>query len=744
MSVVAAEADAPFGRRDLPVAVWDVEHALIAEEALRIGPSPWTPAEAQIAPLVEDEHLRRAVGVLFFEAQRLIDAHEVNVVILAARRLVCVYDLLVAKGMAPLAGCVVVSDRQLETSTELSGNAQDDVHALVLDDSVILGSTLRRLDQLLRGKLGSSGSVRHRAVCVDEGQVASFLFDGMDFAALLSRRSDEVQRFSADLVRALYAHQIPFFSDFPVGRTVELTAEEWSAFLTECPWSAADVTAPGFEDLGRSVALVPTDAALDEYLTRAVPQVAALIDAVKIRLYVRWIEGGFSVVPVPIAMVAPTSPAALDAALDAIRSRSSLEDSDLRCADWEPEAKHRLVQMYGAACVMAAVWPHLVGRLPTRDDLRVLPLTLYFGTDTEDVLRAFDAVVADYNATPAGAYAIPPRVRVEHPAPNGLLRHPDVQQILWGSQEILRALGDPTEAPPRGLITKMGTIVAHAVAAIFGYVNQHKEIPQRQQIRSLGSIDAYEKWIAAGNVRILEQGFTLRELVDHLFPDLSQTTAWARSLISLGIDEGNDLGVIVPITRYDAVRDLVYRSYRLGETANLAATPLVELVYGSAADTEPDQFVSAMRARSSPALPTIMPIESAFEARIRYPDDSFVDPEAYVRKWLPGLPIARFEGVVVRPSDEEGRFVAEIRSPAGDDKVVSFPSDRVVTGRGRTLEPGAPIRWTLFERLAADGESRPRSSDLVLVPVPPVDRSQVERDGAGFSLDASGGDAASG
>jgi hypothetical protein len=49
---------------------------------------------------IEDEELRRGIVDLFEEARSRAQAGEVNVVVLAARRLACLYQLLVDRGMS--------------------------------------------------------------------------------------------------------------------------------------------------------------------------------------------------------------------------------------------------------------------------------------------------------------------------------------------------------------------------------------------------------------------------------------------------------------------------------------------------------------------------------------------------------------------------------------------------------------------------------------------------------------------
>ncbi len=691
-------------------------------------------------PLVRDVEMRRAVGALFDAAQAMLDDGSVSVVVLAARRLVCLYELLVELGMAPLEGGLVVSDRFLESEPPLRELASHG-GILVLDDSVVVGTTLRRLHDWLSRNLPSGCTLRYRAVCRDRQQIADFLFDGMDFDTILERDSNAVQRLSQELVTVLFAHLIPFFSDFPIGRPIKVDRDRWINLLETTGWHVADVTAPGLEIWGRAFALIPADEKFQTYLTRLVPEVAALVDAIKIRLYVRPSDDEFEVVPVALALLAPASPDSLDEALAAIRGASSPGD-DLavpNCEGWRPEAKHRLVQMYAASGALAEIWPTFAQSLPGVGDLDhhrlwLMPVKLYFGPDADDVVSAFDHLVSLYAKTAAGTYPIPANVRGPT-ATASILDDERVVLLFIETRTLLAKLGAP-DAPDRGEITKLGTVIGHAVSSIFGDVDRNEERNQRRDIRRLGSLERYRDW-ARDNDRVLEQGFTLADLVERLWPETARGDSWSRALISLGIDEGNDLGVVVPITRYDASRDLAYRSYRLGETAQLASSPLVLLTFGTA-DLEPDRFVTAMRSGQAPVETVKTSVRSAFD--VEFGDE---DPEDVVRRLLPlGRPIEQYEVRVDEIDVDDGRFLSTVDGIDADLDTVSFPLARLPDASLTTLARGDRFRWTIYEK--QDDAWKVRSSEIERVTSPPIDLEALRRNAATLPSVEPGGDGSPG
>lgn len=98
--------------------------------------------------------------------------------------------------------CTVVSDRFLDLDL---GRGQTRWNsALILDDSVILGTTLRRIHTDVIAKLGGAGRVSSWAVCVDVEQSADYMLGAVASSALHDRDSSEVQRFSEEIVQALF------------------------------------------------------------------------------------------------------------------------------------------------------------------------------------------------------------------------------------------------------------------------------------------------------------------------------------------------------------------------------------------------------------------------------------------------------------------------------------------------------------------------------------------------------------
>jgi hypothetical protein len=698
----------------------------------------WTPFEATAAETlswIEDIELRVAIGSLFGTAHELVERGEIDVVVLAARRLVCLYQLLIRNGMPELGG-LVASDRYLEADPDLVGIIGRPVNVLVLDDSVVLGTTLRKLTLRLQALVGSGGTVRSAAVCVDDHQVASYLLEGLGFEPIHHRQTSDVEAYSAQIVRCLFEGQVPFFADFPITRVMTSDLGSWEKFLTSDDWFVADVTGPGLAETGTyAVALVPTEATISRFLTRCHPAAAGLVDAFKIRLYIRPCDEGVRAVVVPIAMVAPASPSVLDEAKGAVVAHLEADSAPLTLEwrTWDPEAKHRLLQLYVSVCALAELWPRVASTFDVEElgpsALEALPVALYFGPAAPQVAEAFIRAVTAYESTEAGFYPVPGQLRLQEPVPAWFLLDDPVQQTFWAAQEILDGIGLPPE-PQAGQLTKAGLVFSHAVASVFGFINNNYELPQREEIRSLGGLTAFEEWLGDGSRRVLSQGITLRELDSALLPTGKGDSAWSRSLVSLAVDEGNDLGVMVPVTRYDAVRDVVARTYRIGETAPLAGCPLVDAVMGDQAGG--DYFIEAMLSGVS-AQPQTTELANFVGTPHWAPSPmDRMELERWIRSTIPGRPIERFDGRVLGVT-EEG-VEAELVPPAEDDERHAYiPLDRVDGAPDGEVRVGTRFTWTTFE-LRSPGRVR-RTIDIKVRQLPRIDREAMVRDAAALSPD---------
>ncbi|MDT5347892.1 MAG: hypothetical protein QOC62_1310 [Mycobacterium sp.] len=676
--------------------------------------------------LISDDELRAGVLELFERARAQALRGDVDVIVLAARRLACVYQLLVENGMAPLpAQCLVVSDRFLDIDQPAHWR-----HVLVLDDSVILGTTLLRIFNDVRLRAGDGVDITCWAVCVDVEQRAEYLLQAVNFAPMFERNREQVEQFSTDIVQTLFAGGVPFFSDFPTTRPIAYSIQQWQQHLENPDWYAADVTAPLFEGLQRETfSQIPSDAALDVFLARVDPAVAPLIEGLKVRSFVTPVnDDEVHVRFVPIAMLAPCAPADLDVALEAITVAlaAALNDDEppLRWQNWTPVAKHRLVQLYASSCALEMVkregGPLESVRAELLDPVHV---QLYFGNAAQRVLDLFDAAVEQFGANQAGSARRPPRDRLSRPTPSWLLEVEPVREMLWANCELIAYTGVP-DRPAPGWMSKVGLIFAHAITSVFGFINREYELPQRREIRELSGLTEYYELFPPNNVRrVLGQGLTLGDLQRSLTPDTAGSTSWAAALVSLGIDIGNDLGIVVPVTQVDHVRDLVYRCYRLGETAPLAGSPLAAAAVHADWDALAQTADRGARLRNETILISDSPQRADNSSLL----DALRDE---VERAVPGAVIHRLHGVVSEITSED--FTADFRDPLMDPPVraAMFPLSMLRDSERAEITAGSQVAWTLLERTADIPE---RVSRVRVRHVPPLDVAAIAHNAEALS-----------
>jgi hypothetical protein len=678
--------------------------------------------DAALGP-ISDPELRRGVVTLFEMARGKAEAGEIDLIVLAARRLACVYQLLTAHGMKPLPPtCTVVSDRFLDI--DLYHGPAPWKSVLILDDSVILGTTLVRIHSDIREKASQSVQISSWAVCVDSAQRAQYMLDLVDFRSLFERNPEAVQQFSEQIVQALFAGGIPFFSDFPTTVPMKYSWAEWHKHLENADWRVADVTAPIFDGRQReALAQIPTDETVDRFLSRLPRVIASLVEGFKVRSYATSQGDDVEVRFVPIAMLAPCSPSDLDKALEALLLEfgSIITDAEpaLPWQEWKPVAKHRLVQMYASSCVLEMMLGTSYGPVDQvhAGMLDLLQIELYFGKASRRVQDLFDAAVQAFRQTSHTDAPRPPRDLLSQPTQSWVLQDDAVRQVLWANAELIAYTGVPKEPVP-GELSKVGLVFAHAISSVFGFITAELEIPQRRQIKSLGGMRQYESlFVAVPERRVLAQGFTMRDLAEALIPESMDGPSWSRALVSLGIDIGNDLGIVVPVTQFDERRNLVYRCYRLGETAPLAGKPLPQ----AALSCDWDDLARTASA-GTPIANTVVPLT---ERRSHFDTDASLDElHRVVTRAVPGTVVFRLEGVVIGMSDVE--FTAEFHDDTMEPpmRIATFPRWQLGTSRS-DLKRGSLVMWTVLDRQEDIPE---RTSRVTLRREPRLDVAQMTRD----------------
>jgi hypothetical protein len=673
---------------------------------------------------VSDPELREGLRRVFAEAQNLIDTGRVEAVVLAARRLACIYQVLIEAGERPLEGADVISDRSIDFS--LSRDARG---VLILDDSVVVGTTLDGLASQVRNRCPGA-QLFVRCVVIDEGQKVDFLLDQVNIASITRRASSEVSRFSQDIVQTLYRHQVPFFSDFPISIRMHVKRDEWIRHLRRTDWLLADVTPPLIDDSGiQGLAHVPTEQARASLLTRLQPELAQLVDAAKVRCYTRVDDGGdLDVVLVPIALLAPATTDTVRKSLVAIFDLAA--SGECAWQDWTPVTQQRFLQYVASSCVLAHYLE--AARFVDSDSfselLAPVPCELFFGSLCKPMQSILGSVVQSFLETGPGSHPEPLQLASDQPNPSPLLMEGAVQERLFESRELLSGIGVPPR-PDAGELTKIGLIFSHAIASVFGYVDRTLEAQQRVQIRAMSDHAEYDTWMETGPGRVLNHGLTLTELAAALVPEAVASDAWAKALVSFGLDIGNDLGIIVPVTRMDTQRDIVYRCYRLGETAFLAgAASLSELVSAASTDVLPPMF--RLADADYPVKSVVGPLAEAIPwqrrsgGNTRNLEADLQTLRLALLEATPGDLAEGWQGTVTGLAD--GYLEVNVTPvPQGPPRLARLPLAWIGNAEKVDARPGRPIVWSIWERASAGGKTRTNRIRLLDVPAIDLERARL-------------------
>lgn len=671
------------------------------------------------APLrhVRDEELRQALAELFLRAGELAamptEDGRSAVIVLVSRRLSCVYHMLLASGLDALSPFDVITDRALDGGmADLAGR-----RVVVVDDSIVLGTTLVDLYDDLVERVDGRERIMTLVAAVDTDRCNAALAERVGLRETphrpIERSTKDLEAFAFDVASCLYRAGVPYFTDFPACASFATAKSTLFELLKSPRWRCADVSAPSSFTGGDRYAwtLVPTADRSAVIRSRGVAAATALTELLKARVYAT-IEGpnatGVRIVPigVPGAVAGPR----LDSIMTALKSEIGF---DVPCDDWRPRAKHRLLQMYLSSCVLAELWPELVplGLAPTLGQAALdrPPLDTYFGKAVAAVfLDAFDASVSAYASQSNGDVAAEPATPLRLQSGLGVREVVRRRMVLSrltidateelaneGRLSLLDSAIEPAEPQP-GEIARVDPFWVLHVLLVFGFVDKDLERKQEEILRGYDYPQYLEYRRREGDdlagPRVLKQGITMHELTSMMLPDADMSRAWCASLISLAVDLGNDLGIVVPTT-LESVSGVVARQYRSGETAYLAAVAPEDLVRHYRDELEAgNPFCSAV-------------LDDLSESDRDVVQEFYADLNAIVSHAIRGELAQAWQGTVTERLDALGfRAVVESRLIDGETDVAEL-SQAIVDERDRHLvREGARFDWTVWSARDAVGK----------------------------------------
>lgn len=514
---------------------------------------------------IRDLELRDRTSELFDRVR----ASEPSMVVLAARRLACIYATLVEAGM-PAFDCPVYSDRDFELIGEdLSGS-----DIALVDDSLVVGSTLAHLYQLLTKLVGPLGRVQVFVVCVDGDQASPAIMRhlGVSEAAIVDSR--RVSDYSHDLARLLFRNLMPYVGDFLVGPRVQVSVADLPAILKMPSWTSADVTSPLVADESTmAYTFMPSPDLEDRAMADVVSYCPSLRDIeilFKVRTYVRVTGFAAELRIVPMAILGDTPVSTIRRAVEGLLG--NVKDAILLDILSKPEnaaSAARVVQAFCASRVGALfveAFPVAVGiAIPSFIDGALAEMN--FGPALQDLVVS----VAQLPSATQG-----PTSRLDYQGPDSELGTPEAITELARErhartmarliQEFVHGVGIPAR-PSEPCTVFPGQVPVGLIGHWFSFVDGAFERPERVKLRDMSWAQFCANY-PDPQTRRLNQGITLGALSE-MIPGSDRV--WARYLASLAIDVCNDTGVAVPATLI--IRGRAVRIFRLGENSYLASFP---------------------------------------------------------------------------------------------------------------------------------------------------------------------------
>ncbi|MGV3712844.1 hypothetical protein [Pseudolysinimonas sp.] len=194
-----------------------------------------------------------------------LDAGDLDVVLVAARRMACLYQLLRERGLRPPSRGTIMSDR---FTGLIANGAWAGKRVLLLDDTEVSGETMRKRYAAAKRLVGADDEVEKLAV--------------LKIGPKETRRSYALHR---QFALAFGENLIPFFTDFPVSREVGVTFGEFGKFLADDDWRVTEVTNEVIAGSGaRAYSMFPRAELVDAILSR-LGDARRLVEAIKIRVY---------------------------------------------------------------------------------------------------------------------------------------------------------------------------------------------------------------------------------------------------------------------------------------------------------------------------------------------------------------------------------------------------------------------------------------------------------------------------
>ena len=520
---------------------------------------------------VRDSDLRLRTLNLFQE----LGQQKFDICVMAARRMSCLYLALLEAGMPPLP-YPVVTDRDLEVLAHSTDLARKRI-ALV-DDTVVVGSTLFYLQRTLEKLAGSEATIEVFTVCADEKERHPAVLASLSLhkSAGLEVSAERARDFSADLSRTLFVNLIPYLGDFPTSRLVHISAATTLGLLRSLDWTACDVTPLDSDGFTASYTFL-ANRRMARRVHTSLEVLAAgfgeILAVSKVRMYTSQHSGRPLCRLAPLGLIRETHERDLDTiaadvavAVGGQREYAALGLDTELSTEVKAKLQYRFLQAVASVAVarqfFVTAGEH--GLMLTAESFEPQFIELNFGPGLAPLIaRAVSHLFSQETGVAPASRSDSQRHLV---APQARSLSADFQPYAEAVRVLIKSTGTPfaTSPPKPGLVLRVGQCPVGFVAQLFGFINGRFEARERRLLRRIKTAAQFLEEYPDPRSRSLQRGLSLQQIAAVITDD---PNAWTLCYASLSLDVCNDSGIVVPVNVYDPQVGSVRRMYRIGENA---------------------------------------------------------------------------------------------------------------------------------------------------------------------------------
>ena len=476
----------------------------------------------------------------------MIAEHECDLVILMARKALCLYRMMQICGAKPLR-VPVFSDAILESNGQFLRGKK----VLVVDDTLFVGTTLSdTVDRL--NELTVAAQTWVYAADAETWKKKTF---SPDYIHVQLSAQDAIEFCSAEC-RSLINAGIPYLTDFAASQRIRLTPAELDGIIKPVNWAFHDISSQYHDK-----SMVKYYSALpDQYVLQKVKKIVGqsifdLIEIAKIRIFATWAGRTYDVTFVPLVTFAPCKSASLRRASVLLGSAFGIPRQAV--CDQSAADQMRMLQFLVGAAFMKSMWEHIevMADLSAPQKLSHDWCGTVFCPELAEYISS--GILEFYNATD-GDYSIRGRLPV--------LATDEPESVVQETQSDVDTFLDVYFSKCDEM--EFGDSPLSDLTAIMLEFQAHFEDRARREVIEGDPNPKYRDRLRRGMAwRALS-----KRLLERYHPENTrhrEKMRHHRNVLSLFLDRLVDFGIAVPIITH--IDGLIYRAYRHGEDVRFGA-----------------------------------------------------------------------------------------------------------------------------------------------------------------------------